>query len=459
MQLTNIIWDHGSFRDPAGSVFFYEDKVYRTIKDRDLGYIKSLLSSSFFNKYLEDGRIISTTVEGNDFISNEKVSCYLLKHEKIPFMVYPYEWSFLMLKEAAILTLSLLEDALREGFILKDGTAWNITFHKGKMCFFDVLSIEQYQEGQMWEGYKQFCQEFLYPLMLKAYKDIDFQSLLKGNLSGINSYFTNCFFSGFDLFRSGVFKHVFLNAKISQQKALEQASVRKQFKLPKDALLKIVKNLKAVIESLNTKYKTSIWHGYTAHNTYADLDTAMKKNFILDSLSKGSLIDIGCNTGEYSFLIAEKLEKVYSCDLDNDCIDHLFANSKKVNKNITPFVLDLMNPSPNCGWRLHERKSIYERLEVSNFMALALIHHVCIASNVPIEQFIEFLSKIAPQGILEWVDKADPMVQFLLRNREDVFENYNWDYFLKQIQQYFNIEKVQEINNGTRKLCSLKPLN
>lgn len=458
METNTITWDAGSFRDPAGSVFFYNQDVYRTLNGKDISEVSALLASEFFHNFVEAGTIIPTTLEKNIFSKQGNISSFVLKHEKIPFITYPYEWSFEMLKEAALLTLSILENALKEGFILKDGTAWNLTFNKGKMCFFDVLSIGKYQEGQTWEGYKQFCHEFLYPLMLKAYKDIDFQNIFKGSLSGLNAYFTNQLFSVSDLFKPGVFKHVFLNAKIGQQKTLEKASIRQQFKLPKAGLFKIIENLKGIIESLNTKSKTSVWHNYAAHNTYTDQDTNVKKEFIAKALKDlNSIIDIGCNTGEYSFLLADNA-KIYSCDLDNDCIDQIFIKNKNERKNITPFVLDLMNPSANCGWKLQERKSIYERLQTDGFMALALIHHVCIASNVPLKQFIEFLSHIAPQGILEWVDKSDPMVQFLLRNREDIFDQYNWDNFYEILQQYFSVEQIKKINNGTRTLCFLKPL-
>lgn len=458
METGTIKWDSGSFRDPAGSVFFYNQDVYRTFNDKDIDEAKALLSSKFFQSHVEAGVIIPTSIEKNVFPKQNGISSFVLKHEKIPFVTYPYEWSFEMLKEAALLTLSILEGALKEGYILKDGTAWNLTFHKGNMCFFDVLSIGKYQEGQMWEGYKQFCQEFLYPLMLKAYKDIDFQNIFKGSLTGVNAYFMNQLFSISDLFKPGIFKHVFLNAKIGQQKTLERASVRQKFKLPKSSLFKIIENLRGVIEGLNTKNKTSLWHDYSIHNTYTAHDTNTKKEFISDALKDiKSVIDIGCNSGEYSFLFADTT-KVYSCDLDNDCIDLIFTKNKKEHKDITPFVLDLMNPSANCGWKLEERKSIYERLKADSFLSLALIHHVCIASNVPIEQFVKFLSNIASQGVLEWVDKSDPMVQFLLRNRADIFDKYNWDYFYEVVQMYFKIEKTKIINNGTRTLCFLMPL-
>ena len=103
-----------------------------------------------------------------------------------------------MLKDAAVFTLSLLKECLKNDFILKDGTAWNLTFHKGKMCFFDILSIDNYKDSKTWDGYGQFCKEFLYPLLINSYKNIDFQPFFKGSLKGIDPKIANAFFTPFD---------------------------------------------------------------------------------------------------------------------------------------------------------------------------------------------------------------------------------------------------------------------
>jgi len=364
-----------------------------------------------------------------------------------------------MLKEAALLTLEIIEAALKEGFILKDGSAWNVTYHEGKMCFFDVLSFAKYREGQLWEGYKQFCEEFLYPLMLVSYKKIDFQPFFKGNIKGIPVHQLCQNFKFWDLFKPGVFKHIFLNAKLSANKAISNAKVSKDLKVSKPVLLAIVKNLQAVVSKLKLKNKESVWSDYTCKNTYTEDDSSIKGKFITNSSkSFRSIIDIGCNTGDYSFQLPKKA-KIYSCDLDSNCIDALFLRLKEHPRDITPFVLDLMNPSAGCGWALSERRSIFDRLQVEGFLALALVHHICIGSNVPIPLFLNFLSGIALKGgVIEWVDKSDPMVQFLLRNREDIFEDYRWDFFYAELQKRFKVLKFQKINKGTRTLCFVKVL-
>ncbi len=449
-------WDLGSYRDPSGSVFFCDGEVYRTISKDSLGIIKKLLEEDFLKKFVSEGKVIRTSLKSNDF----NVSAdFVLHHEKIPFINYPYEWSFGMLKEGAITTLEILIEAIENGYILKDGTATNFSFYNGKMCFFDILSIGSYKDGQTWDGYGQFCEEFLYPLFLKSYKGLNFQDIFRGKLSGIKVSLMEKIFNFRDIFKPGVLKHLFLNAMLTKNKGIASSKLKGEFLFPKKSLLRMLNDLISVINRLENKSNNSVWIGYDVSNTYASNDEKLKEGFIkdfaLDFPKASTIIDLGCNTGHYSFLLPEHLN-VISSDFDTDCIDDVY-NKLKLNqkKNVTPVVLDLMNPSGDIGWDLKERSSIFRRMKPDGFLALALIHHICIAKNVPLEMFVKFLSKLAPRGVLEWVEKDDPMVSFLLKNREDIFLNYKWDTFETILNKYFVIRKIEKINSGYRRLCWL----
>lgn len=452
-----VIWDTGSFRDPDGSVFFVDNLVYRSISENFLPTIKDLIQSEFFQRSMAAGQIIATTLITNKFNLPGR---YILQHEKIPFLSYPFEWSFYMLKDAALLTLNILQKCLENGYILKDGSAWNVTYHRGKMVFFDVMSIGLYADGQTWDGYQQFCNEFLYPLFIKAYKDIDFQPLFKASLLGVDPTLVYKIFKTKDIFKPGILKHVFLNRTLTNSKKIASATLKNKFKLPKLALLGIVDSLIKVVKSLECDNKNSLWVNYTLNNTYTDQDKSKKIKFIKEFSdhhpTNSKIVDLGCNTGNYS-LIAATSHSVISCDIDNGCIDAIY---KKVASNttlaITPIILNLMHPSPAFGWNLQERKSIFERLRANAFFALALMHHICIANNVPLDRFVQFLHQIAPTGVLEWIDKNDPKVQFLLRNRVDIFPEYSWENFATVVKKYFVIKKTLDINNGLRKLCWLE---
>ncbi|MDR1031772.1 MAG: hypothetical protein LBL30_01450 [Holosporales bacterium] len=453
-------FDPGSFRDPEGRVVCCQDgQVYRTLSQAAAERMKLLLSSPWFKAFIESGAVCPTSL---DTPPPSLLKClnseYILRHERINPIIYPHEWSFEMLKDAALLTLDLMQKCLGNGFILKDGSAWNVTIHNGKMCFFDVLSIGYYRDGQTWYGYGQFCEEFLCPLMIKSNLGLDFQSFFRGSLKGISGKLTAKMMPMRSIFKSGIFRHIFLRSLFENSKSVNSSQIKDRFQMPKLGLISFIKSLKKVVLGLRSKAKYSVWLGYDDCNSYKDVDTKAKEDFVSAFLSNGikSLIDLGCNTGHYSCSPSPNLTKVFACDVDSDCIDVVF---KRACPTVIPVVLDLMNPSPSCGWALTERKSIYERLgKQDGFLALALVHHICIASNVPLDYFVRLLSSLASSGVLEWVSKEDPMVKVLLRNRDDVFQDYTWENFKSAVQKYFKILKTQDINNGTRTLCLLEAI-
>ncbi len=457
MTSTDFSWDLGSFRDPAGGVFFSNGSVFRSMSEEVREEVNKLFDSYFFQKLMGAGDVIQSHLIKNTFdIPGETI----IQHENIPFISYPFEWSFSMLKDAALSTLNLLKTCIQNGFILKDGTAWNLTYYQGKMVFFDILSIESYQEGQAWNGYQQFCQEFLYPLLLKAHKNLNFNDYFKGSLCGIDIKLMDKIFHLRDIFKPGVFKHVYLNARLTSNKKINASTINKKYKLSQFALLALVEDLLSIVQKLDYRSNHSVWIDYASNNTYTAQDENEKVDFVKAFLSTlpnhSNIVDLGCNTGKYSF-IASQDHEVVACDLDTDCIDDIYKKmSKEQNKSITPLVLNLMNPSANAGWGLTERKSIFERIKADGFLSLALIHHLCIANNIPIEHYIKFLHQTAPAGVLEWVEKEDPMVKFLLRNRKDIFSNYHWDYFAQTVNKYFHIKDIKVLNGGHRKLCWLE---
>ena len=327
--------------------------------------------------------------------------------------------------------------------------------------FFDILSIDTYKEGQAWNGYMQFCQEFLYPLMLESHKKVDIYQFLRSNISGIDPKTAYAFFSAKDWLTPGVFKHLFLNSKLATNKSVATLDHKKTFFLPKEALLKNIDNLHKTINKLEPNYKGSVWGDYEGNNTYLEADSLNKRTFIERFLKKTkpqTVIDIGCNTGEFSRL-SQQYSTTLSCDLDPVCVDKLYKQSQENDFNIIPFVQNVMNPSPNIGWFLKERASILDRIgKVDSFLALALIHHICITSNVPLESFVLFLKTISTVGVVEWVEKEDPMVQLLLKNREDIFVNYTKESFEEILSKHFKIVNTKDLNKGLRTLYWLEAL-
>ena len=196
-------------------------------------------------------------------------------------------------------------------------------------------------------------------------------------------------------------------------------------------------------------------------HSYSDEEMRSKKAFIQNSVGKihgRRLLDIGCNTGIFSFLSANEKESVVALDGDSACVDAVYKRVRDCGEvRVVPLVADFVNPSPPLGWALSERKGLYERIESDVFLALAVIHHLCIGGNIPICEFATMLHRLGNGGVVEWVEKSDPMVQRLLRNRTDVFGEYNWEGFLEAMTRYFDLADVELYGTATRKMCLFVP--
>jgi hypothetical protein len=115
-----------------------------------------------------------------------------LQHERIPFVSYPYEWTWGMLRDAALSQLDLLREAFAEGFTLKDGTLYNTQWRGTSPVFIDTVSLERWTPGLPWMGYRQFCQTGLFPLWLQAFWQCPFHPWLRGRLDGMTASSAPC---------------------------------------------------------------------------------------------------------------------------------------------------------------------------------------------------------------------------------------------------------------------------
>src|SRR5574338_267074 len=173
-----------SFRDPSGYV--YKDasgNVMRYVSKEYADDYNFLMQSGLYNELVDAGLLIPHKEVTPKAIDANRHK--LLQPEQIPFMSYPYEWSFSQLKDAALATIKTQQAALKHGMVLKDASAYNIQFYKGKPVLIDTLSFERYKTDEPWIAYRQFCQHFLAPLALAAYVDIRLLKLLRDYIDGV----------------------------------------------------------------------------------------------------------------------------------------------------------------------------------------------------------------------------------------------------------------------------------
>ena len=458
--------ESGSFRDRKARVFYHQGSVYRALSKGALSDWDALSATHFFSCLSDAGKIIRTE-EVNSIESSEIQPpgqwAGVLKHERIPFISYPYEWSFGMLKDAALLQLELLLGALNEDLILKDSSAFNVQWRGTDPVFIDITSFEKLAPGEPWTGYRQFCQLFLNPLLLQTYKDVPFQLWLRGSLDGIEPEHLERLMSVRDLLRPGVFTHIFMQARLQSRFGNSQRDVKRDLRkagFSKQLIVSNVERIQKLIQRLKWEPRKSVWADYATTNTYSDQDQERKAAFVREVVHSRFwelICDLGCNTGVFSRIAAENAGYVVAFDADQLAVERLYQALKAEGiKTILPLVNNLADPSPDLGWRGLERKSLANRTKPELVLCLALIHHLVISANIPLGEFVEWLASLGADLVIEFITKKDTMVQTLLRNKEDIYFDYDKDYFEECLSAAFELVRHDRLDSGTRILYYAK---
>ncbi|HXE79790.1 MAG TPA: class I SAM-dependent methyltransferase [Vicinamibacterales bacterium] len=461
-------YEPGSFRDRSARVFFGEDgAVFRALSGAALEDWNALAATRFFRTFTADGRLVATeraSDEAARLASLDGCWAAVLRHEAIPFVSYPYEWSFGMLKDASLLQLDLLLAALDEGMILKDGTPYNVQWIGTRPVFIDIGSIARLRPGEPWAGYRQFCRLCLYPLLLQAYKNVSAQAWLRGSLEGISAEACSRLMSARDLLRPGVLTHVSLQAQAEARAATATRNVKEELRRAgfNQALIRAnVQRLRKLVSGLEWGQQRSAWSEYADHNTYQPQEAAQKAAFVQRAAAarpRNLVWDLGSNTGRFAQLAAAHARYVVAVDADELSVERMYRRlSAEGVRNVLPLVGNIADPSPGLGWRGRERLPLPDRGRPDLVLNLALIHHVVLGANVPLGEYIDWLAGLGGDVVIEWVGRSDPMVEALLRHKEDLFDDYDHAYFESRLASRFEVVERQALSSGTRTLYHAVP--
>jgi len=417
-------------------------------------------SSGLIDELIGSGKLVAETVVDKSVLGRSaERAVYVLEHPRLPFISYPYEWSFEGLKKAALLHLEIQQKALQKNVMLTDATAYNVQFTGPEPIFIDSLSFRPYVDGEYWAGHRQFCEQFVNPLLLRSAADIPHNAWYRGSLEGISAEATSRVLPWHSRLSWNVLTNVFLQARLqrSSADAAESIDKIKARRLPRIGFEQILHSLQRWISKLEPrKDRKTLWADYAQDNSYANEETDKKRAFVADFVSRVAphvILDIGCNTGDYSALALENgANLAIGFDFDYDALESAFRRAEQQKLSFLPLHLDAANPSPDQGWLQAERQGFQARAKGDAVLALALVHHLAIARNLPLEQVIGWLTAMAPQGVLEFVPKSDPMVQRLLQLREDLFEDYDSKTFENLLGHAARIVRSEQVSSSGRKL-------
>jgi SAM-dependent methyltransferase len=458
-----------SFRDPSGYVFHHEGRVFRAV---DASYAKLLaeLEETGLLRELTARLVVPThrvtEVPLTTLLNREHPgAAAFLEHAAIDPITYPYEWSISMLADAGIATLDLQLRLLEAGLSLKDASAYNIQFDRGRPVFIDLTSIERPARLDLWYALGQFGQMFTFPLLLFRERGWDLRSYFLGSLGGRTLEQVARSFGAPSRMRPALLLDLTLPL-IAGRQAERRTEGPSPSAAPRGsgspaAQRANLGRLKTKLKKLAEGYRPAgVWAEYTASCTYDAAASGAKRDLIrtyLEQWRPAQVLDLGSNTGDYSYLAADSGARVVAVDADHDAVEMLYRRLRREPAAITPVVADFGNPSPAIGFQNRERASLLERLESEAVFALALLHHLLVSGNLSLELARDALHDLTTDHlVLEFVPPDDPQFRRLLRYRDESFDWLTLERCRRAFGERFAVMEEHPVPGTPRTLLFLR---
>ncbi len=455
----NLNPDLGSIRDPRGKVYLGDNRVFRTVSHFAVNELLAVRETGLITELVQQGQLLpEEQVSISSLQTLQEDVALVFAHPKLSLITYPYEWTFGALQDAALLHLDIQLQALQKNVSLVDASAYNIQFQNTVPIFIDHLAFKMYESGEFWLAHRQFCEQFLYPLLLQARVGLPFQSLYRGNLYGVNADALLSVLAWWQCFSWPILREIILPRRFAGSKQTVSTEISKKLHFPKSVYESHLKNLRAWIVSLKPKLKQKItWQNYTKDKPYASLAQPQKAQIVaqfIQATQPQQLWDLGCNTGEYAQIALQNgAAHVIGLEQDHSALEVAYQTAKAKRLAFLPLYTDLLNPSPDQGFAQCERKGLLARcLNADALICLAMVHHLALAQAISLQVLIPWLVNMAPVGLIEFVHPEDLEAAAMLHWLPNAAQNYNYEHFLQLLQQVARVVQIFPLTQMERTL-------
>ncbi len=446
-------------RDDVGEIFEYDGKILRGIFPHTSSMVKGMFESGFIPE------LIKKELFPNSWITEYTNDDYglIVEHQRIWPIIYPQEWSFNMLKDAALNVLEVAKIARHYGYNMKDCHGFNVLIENNKPKFIDLGSFHTNKDGVTgWGPYQEFLKFYYYPLF--TWKDgLEYTSKLSIFSANLTPHIEHYIYK-YKLarylptkFLEKLIKLRFLvsniscnsNSQITQKinnknplissvvKILKSLSKMNLFLLNQD-----LDSLENKIKKLNRKEVGSQWKNYHS-NISKKKDRFDDIIFFVNEYCPDirTAIDIAGNQGVFSkrVLAETNVENIIVQDLDEQAIDigyRRYRNQKVnisfVNYNFIAPIIKTTHPVPR------------ERFQSDIVFALALLHHLILTQGFALEDIIEELGKYSKKYVcVEFIPRG--LWVYADGDKVNIPDWYTVDWFREEFVKYFEILKEKQI--------------
>ena len=448
-----------SYSDTAARVVKKESCYYRYIFYEYKAEYEHLMQSGLYEELIQKELLI----EHKEIqIDTDDPKVYkLLFPTQIPFQSYPFEWSYTQWRKSILAYLKINNIALKYGMILKDATPYNFYLTGGKAVMFDTSSFMFFKENDSWIAYRQFCEEFLSPVALMYYNGAEWSKLTMANLRGMPLSFVSKQLPLKSWFNLTTLLHIHLHSKYSGYNQFKNQAHKKNKGFTLEKIKSVQKMIFNTISEWDKPYQyKSHWSTYYKNDIESpeylkDKEATVRK--WLEIIKPKSVLDLGSNTGKFSFIAAEYAERVISLEGDEKCVEEIEDKISIKNSNVFTLLGNVAESSSTIGFLNSGTESISKRGSSEMVLGLALVHHLHISNRLSFPQIVEIFAVLSTSySIIEFIPITDKKVQLLIKNKKIDLNNYNQVAFTNALEVLFEIKEIVEVNKSKRVLYFLE---
>ncbi len=458
---SNDIIRHTSY-DANGYIFKWNNKIYRAIYPKSQARILRLWESGLISELINQKIFPESHI--TDFKTND--SNLIIEHQKIDVVTYPYEWSFNMLKDAALVTLKVNQIAIKYGYQTLDAHGFNIVFNKARAFFIDLGSFIEIENDfnckhAGWRPYGEFMRTFYVPLKLwSCGEEFISRHSLYGEQIPMMSYwryrsklarlipkkwlnrleFVWYKYKALNTVSVSEFSQLISVSKTREKIGQHIKAFSKRWGLPFSSV-----NLDRLEHKVSTIMPPSVHSAWADYHQDKQIDE--RQQYVISAIEKyrpANVLDMAGNAGFFSKVISEVegVQYVICADYDINAIDKLYLSLKSLERSLYPAI---MNFSISIGDLKFPSEDL--RFKTDMVLALALTHHLLLTQKLTIDFVMNRLRKLTNKYVA-----VEFMPLGLYSSKFDKVPNvpewYNVNWFREGFSNYFTLLEEKEIDTN-----------